>query len=840
MLLVAPKNGMKGRKMIDFKRLQSSSGPPPSHPKEVFAALSGRSSEFKYLRDVQWQVLDTWYDRRNDRDVVIKMNTGTGKTAVGLLALRSSINEDCIPALYITPSKFLSNQVIDQANELGISCTDDPESPEYFSGEAICVTHIHRLVNGVSIFGGPGSPRYEPVSIGALVIDDAHACVSAVEEQTTVEIPYNHQIYNDILELFKPDIKEQSANQLGDLEDQTRGVVFRIPIKAWADNRSRVSEIIKPFKEDAQIKFTWPFVKEILPSCQAIFSDKSLEIEPLCPPTNNVTSLEQAQRRLYLTATLADDSILVTHFGVSAESAKNPITPSSAADIGDRLILSPLELNPTINETLIHEAVRSLADRHNVVVLVPSERRSKKWEPYTDHIVYERDIAQMVASLKLDHVGLVVFVNKYDGIDLPDDACRVLAIDGLPEVISNSERREAELLGGSDILNYRKLQRIEQGMGRGVRSTDDYCVILLLGPSLSTVLAKPHMRKRLGPATRAQLELSMSIAKQIQGQDINAFMDVIEQCLNRDEDWLTVSRGCLAGVTYELGSIEPFSVDVRNAFVASTIEQFNEACQFMSDAVNLATDDKSKGWLQEQLATYKHMVNPVDSQQVLAGAVKLNPRVMKPLKGVTYTRAPSGIHQANAAREAISTRYNSHTDIIIGFRSLVERLSFSSGSYLEFENALEELGTLLGFVSQRPERDTGSGPDVLWSLGDSRYFVIECKSEAESDVWKKDAAQLAHSMNWFAENYDDTCQPIPLLVHHSGRLAANANPPRRTRIIDNKCLYSLHESLNNFASSLSDIATISDGSFAKLLQHHDLTASNLINKYTISPPRKRS
>ena len=234
------------------------------------------------------------------------------------------------------------------------------------------------------------------------------------------------------------------------------------------------------------------------------------------------------------------------------------------------------------------------------------------------------------------------------------------------------------------------------------------------------------------------------------------------------------------------------------------------------------------------------MINPVDSQHVLAGAVKLNPRVMRPLKGVTYDRAPSGIHQANAAREAISTRYNSHTDIIIGFRSLVERLSFSSGSYLEFENALEELGELLGFVSQRPERDTGSGPDVLWSLGDSRYLVIECKSEAESEIWRKDAAQLAHSMNWFAENYDNTCRPIPLLVHHSGRFATNATLPIGTRIVDNKRLRSLHGSLNNFASSLSNITTISDGSFARLLQHHDLTASNLINKYTIPPPRKRS
>ena len=70
---------------------------------------------------------------------------------------------------------------------------------------------------------------------------------------------------------------------------------------------------------------------------------------------------------------------------------------------------------------------------------------------------------------------------------------------------------------------------------------------------LSSVLAKPRMRERLSPATRAQLALSMSLASEIGPNDLT---EVIEQCLNRDDGWLEVSRECLVQVKYSEGSTE--------------------------------------------------------------------------------------------------------------------------------------------------------------------------------------------------------------------------------------------------------------------------------------------
>ena len=818
---------------VDFSKFRTTGDQLPIDPRDIFASLSGRAPGFGYLRDVQGQVLDKWFARRSQRDVSIKMNTGTGKTAVGLIALRSSLNEGVSPALYVAPDRFLVRQVANQARYLGIPYTEEPDSSDYASGDAIGIVTVHKLVNGRSVFGGPGNNRIHPVEIGAVVIDDAHACVRTTEDQATVRIPKGSPAYVELLSMFEADLRGQSLPRLTDVQSGRIGMTIRVPISAWGNQIPAVIRILEEYEDSdggPPWQFPWALIRNILPACQAVFSSQAFEIQPLCPPTNMITSLETADRRLYLTATLADDSVLVTHFGVSDNVAQDPITPNSAADIGDRLILSPRELNPLFSDEHVRDLATVLSDKYNVVVLVPSYRRAHFWEETAALTVGAEGIAEAVESLKQCHVGLVVFVNKYDGIDLPDDACRVLVIDGVPEAANNAELREAELLGRSDILAYRKLQRIEQGMGRGVRSAEDYCVVLLHGASLSSVLAKPRMRERLSPATRAQLALSMSLADEI---DPNGLTEVIEQCLNRDDGWLEISRECLVPVKYSEGSTEPFSSLTRAAFVAATIEQYEVASEEMSQAVNSVSDGALKGWLQEQLAMYLHFVNPVEAQKALAGAVKLNPRVMRPLSGVSYRRARSSIDQASTSSACLVDRYSSGTELRLGVDGLLAQLDFDAGDARVFEGSIAELGSLLGFDSQRPEQETDTGPDNLWGLGNSKFLVIECKSEATSVVWKKDAGQLAHSMSWFSDKYDVSCTATPILIHHSGERAEDAILPAGSRMIDRTRLDSLCRSLTMLAASLAGRDTFDDEEFiAELLTHHGLTSQEFVQRYT--------
>jgi len=171
------------------------------HPRELFSALPSKiEGKFQYPRDVQAQVWEKWFQRKNERDLVIKMNTGSGKTIVGLLILKSSLNEKKYPAVYIVPDNFLVAQVESEAKDLGIETTTDPNSTRFLSGKAILIANIHKLINGKSVFG-VGDEGIK-INIGTLLIDDAHACLETIEEQFTINITAG-ECYDDLFELLK-------------------------------------------------------------------------------------------------------------------------------------------------------------------------------------------------------------------------------------------------------------------------------------------------------------------------------------------------------------------------------------------------------------------------------------------------------------------------------------------------------------------------------------------------------------------------------------------------------------------------------------------------------------
>ncbi|MFE2760934.1 DEAD/DEAH box helicase [Streptomyces halstedii] len=153
----------------------------------MFDALPDRAARYEFLRDPQGQVLQTWYDRRSQKDLVVKLNTGGGKTVVGLLICQSSLNEGEGPVLYLAPDPYLAAQAMEQAGELGIDVTDDPRSTRFTSGEVICVLSLHRFVNGKSVFGLQGDGR-PVVDVGTIIIDDAHAALATVKEKFTLTL----------------------------------------------------------------------------------------------------------------------------------------------------------------------------------------------------------------------------------------------------------------------------------------------------------------------------------------------------------------------------------------------------------------------------------------------------------------------------------------------------------------------------------------------------------------------------------------------------------------------------------------------------------------------------
>ena len=500
--------------VIDWDKLGEERGADTAiHPREIFFALPDKAPKYGYPRDVQGQVMDKWLELRGNHDVVIKMNTGAGKTAVGLLLLKSCLNEGVGPALYVAPDKYLVSQVFSEGTALGLPVTEDETSPGFLRGEEICVVNIYKLFNGLSVFGV--TDKGIKIPLGSVLIDDAHACLLTLEEQFTIRASSGSPVYDGLLELFCDDLERQGTSRALDVRAGVPGTNMLVPFWAWSQKQLTVAKLLHKHRDTDELRFSWPLLKDVLPLCECSCGGGQVEITTRCTPIDSVPSFAEAKRRIFMTATLAEDGVLVTHFDVAAKAAEHPVTPGSAADLGERMILTPQELNPEIADEDLRSLANDLSSQHNVVVIVPSKFRAELWASRADQMVDASNLRSVVEELKKGHVGLVVLINKYDGVDLPYDACRVLVLDGVPDVRRKLDRIDAVMLRGSDLEITRLVQRLEQGMGRGTRSSDDHCAVLLMGRSLIGRLYRPGAVDKLTPATRAQYEMSQKIAKQL-------------------------------------------------------------------------------------------------------------------------------------------------------------------------------------------------------------------------------------------------------------------------------------------------------------------------------------
>jgi len=823
--------------MIDFSKIGTGvTVDTVLPPREIFNALPHKDAvKFQYPRDVQSQVWAKWFERRNEDSVVIKMNTGSGKTVVGLLILKSCLNEGKAPAVYVCPDKFLVKQVLDAAKELGVEVTDDVHSPRFLSGKSILVLNIYKLVNGKSVFGV--GDQGTKIKISSLVVDDAHACLDTIEDQFTIHIPNGTDTFQEIYNLFRSALHNECESKAIEIENQDPAAYMQVPYWVWQERISDVTQKLVKYSEEDFLKFVWPLVKETPLLSHCVIGSKGIEISPHMVPIHMIPSIVSADRQIFMTATLVDDSILASHFGVNESQIKNPIVPDSAGDVGDRMILLPQVINTEITDDDIKSYCKWLSKYKNVVIIVPSSYRAKYWSDVADLVLNASNLYEGVDKLKKGKVGLAVLVNKYDGIDLPGDACRLLIIDGFPDVRKIIDKVKQGILMGSKLIVNQIIQRIEQGMGRGVRSNDDYCVVLLMGRDLTSNLYSQGAAERMSPATKAQLDLSDQVSAQINGKPLNEFTEVIKYCLSRKEEWVKASRGVLATLKYSGESnIDQATMVLRKAYDSASKNDFIKATSILNELVNEVTNTTEKGYYKQLLAEYTNTFDKSEAQKIQMSAANDNRRVLKPIAGIQYHKISGSVYdQAVSCKNYLVEKYDDPNKLIIEVNGIIEALEFKDGTANIFEEALKNIANFIGFASQRPEQEYKKGPDILWKIGELKYLVIECKNEATSTTINKDYCnQLNGSCNWFETKYDDTCSYVPIMVHPSNIFEYAASPKATIRIIAKQNLKCLCVAIKEFIKALAASNEIADiGAIRNKLIFYKLRSIDIVENYTI-------
>jgi hypothetical protein len=578
--------------------------------------------------------------------------------------------------------------------------------------------------------------------------------------------------------------------------------------------------------------------------CDCLFSSKQLEISPINVPYYKNSSFNEAKHRYILSATFEDDTYLLRDFGIDQESIKKPLTPKNRKDIGERLILAPSRYHSSLSDKVMRGFIAKYAQSgFNVVVLVPSKPYSQSWVDLGATYIDKDNIKEEIQKLKTSKGNFMVFANRYDGIDLLGNACRILVLDGKPSAQSLKDRYISSVRAGSSILDAKTGQTIEQGLGRAVRSGSDYCVTFILNPELVSFLGKKDNLKYFANVTAAQINLGLKL---LDGEDssnpIKTITDTVSLCLKKDVSWRKYHQQAISGVgTKTMDDIQlarlNLAVTEKEAMELFRRRNYEQSGTKISTFV--ATDpkwlnDKDKGWYLQLAAQLFYLGNVSRANDLQIKAGELAPGMFHPQHGPNYTKLMKSGEQAAIVRRNIA-EFERAQDISVYLETILEGLLYNPDIDSEiFHTKLAEVGGFLGFSSQEPEKELGAGPDVLWCMTDSHYLIMEAKSRTKGrKISKGDMEQLYHSEKWYLRTYGQATAYSLVTLQSSVSKEKDAEAALNTFVIDQTSMDELRTTLKQFVNAITTKQPDShtEKEIAALLQQYSFTPNLFRRKF---------
>lgn len=754
--------------MVDFDSLRKQKKKEKSIlPQEIFRSLP-KPNGINDLYESQGKVLTDWFDKRNNKDTIVKLHTGGGKTLVGLLLAQSCINEIGESVLYLCPTQQLVLQTIEKAYELNLNVIPyskgEPLNDEFVNGKAIMVCTYHALFNGQSKFKMRGSST-PPIKVSAVILDDAHVAFSNVRDAFTLEVDLSKhgELYNSLAGIFRPYFK--GCDLLGTFDDTINGnsdSILEVPYWAWFENLDAIHRLLANIGDDSFL-FSWPMLRDKLHLCHALISKMTISITPYLPLIDLFPTFSEAPRRIYMSATITDDSEIIRTFDASYEYVEKPLSSSSLAGISERMILIPscMSISEDIKEVINKIIIWTTTEKKlGTIVLTPSNYAASTWEQEGFTIASNSsDVERYVDSLQQGlTLGPIVFANRYDGIDLPGDSCRLLVMDGLPKGTSNYELFRATALFGGTSINRLLAQRIEQGIGRGARGSGDHCVVVLLGKNLASWIGKQSNFELLTGPTKKQIEIGTIVSEQI--RNINELIETIEKSYSRENGWVSYHAETLAEkIEDKYNEIDTLSIATteRKAFNLWNDSYHNKAIQKIDNLLKekKQLDKQTGGWLMQFAARIaSHNGDQTLSVGYQKNAYAQNRNLLRPPLDIQYEPLPQPTEQSKAIVKNI-LEYKLRKSYIEHFDEATKYLCGKASSN-QFEESLKNLGNLLGFEAERCDNN-GDGPDVLWLLPNKKAFVIEAKSKksGKNILNKEEHGQLLIAEEWLKKNYPE-------------------------------------------------------------------------------------
>lgn len=776
---------------IDFSKLsRPRTDARPTDPIALFRSLRVTDAAINDLWMGQADTLRDWHAQRSVADVAVVLNTGAGKTLIGLLAAQSLVNETNGHVLYTCGSNQLVQQTAEKARGYGLNVTTYQQSTFsndlYQQGLAPCIVTYHALFNGRS--------RFFNDDVSAVVFDDAHTAGHILRDQYTLRIGRESfpSAFAELVQLFRP-FFTRIGKEMGYLEAQDHQdamALWFVPPFALREQFGELQRILREadLGDPLETKFAWLHLRNHLEACALLVSGVDVTLTPPAVPVLTLPYFRDGVRRLYLSATLAAPDAFLRAFGRVPDQVIAAQTPAGESE---RLILIPALQQAKNSKVRDTDVARAIIEGQKALVLVPTRRRQQLWKGVATNS--DDSVTEQVEQFKdAQPPQCLVLTARYDGVDLPGDTCRLLVIDDLPTGLNPLERFLWDQLGLAKVLRSTIASRIVQSFGRISRGMGDYGVVLVTGERLVNWLLVPRQRALLPAFLQRQLRLGMHLSREL--ATTQGLIAAARQCLARDPQWEAYYQSTLNGLDVEP---EPPDDTEEALRIARAEVSFGDAIwqrDYAGAAKALergleetfAASRPAGAWHALWLGYCYDCMGDADRARALydrahRASVHKLPPVEAIQRAVAVIERPYQVERV----AALLLRANSlHLQIPRQFDAALAALD-GGASPKATEAALDALGEYLGLDSCRPDNEDGTGPDVLWSVPEGPALSMEAKTDKAADgVYRKDdLGQLRDHRQWVVDHLG------PIEVHSAfvGPLvgaSADANPDADTSVIE--------------------------------------------------------
>ena len=735
----------------------------------LFNTLDTRATHTS-LRKSQEDALEVLSKNYHEKDTILKLSTGSGKTTIGLLYLIGFMQLNNKPGVYLCPTIQLVEQVIEEANKLGIKAfqfkKSESELPvDCYSGKRVIVCTYDKFFNAKSVFQKTSTG----ITPEAIVLDDAHSGLELIRKQFTLII--KDEAKDLIIDILDASCRNYHSTKWLDVKSKDPLTLFEVPYWIWQDNIDQITEVLNNFKNDKNFIFVWPHIVNMIKYCRCVIKDDTIEIIPDIINIEKIKQYKNANHRLFMSATLADDNILVRDLDIQPCALKRIISPNNDKGIGERMILTPSLIDQSLTREIMIDFISQLSEKYKVVVLTPSTNQAKEWVNKGAELLNSDNIADGIERLSDPNsdFNFAVCSQRYEGVNLADETCRVLVLDGIPIGSNTIDSIDATNLGLRGGVRNKIAYRIEQGMGRAVRSHADYAVVLLIGHDLGVNIAQHQVRNAFSTQTIAQIDLSNNLCELIKKQSPNDILkglsNVIRSCLDRDEKWKSGYQNYMKRIEKKESVIDDNKVQLGTLERSMYVNAYNNQpskniINFRQHLNNVNLEEEEVGFYLEKAARVLYSVDTYEALQLQINAREKFTSAFLPPNMPKKVRNKSSSNLINIIKylkELVEIKYAP-----LNLQKISGTINFSNDKSHIIEEGLKDLGILIGLESWRPENEIGVGPDIVW-LWDNYCYVIEVKHNNEKTLHKKDSAQLHDSMKW-ATDYYPMCNIIPVTI----------------------------------------------------------------------------